>query len=127
MAQKQVKKQEVQLWTKVKWVGFVNVKLNQQEKEAIKANLLSEEDGFAFLMNAATAGYKCSISYSIPEDVFTVSLTGQYREKPNAGITMSMRHRELVVALTALSFCATEEGSSEEWADRYSVVGDDNW
>ena len=127
MAQKQVKKQEKQLWTKQKWLGFVNVKLTQEEKTAIKDNLLSEEAGYEFLMNAATVGYKCSISYSIPEDVFTVSLTGQYQEKPNAGITMSMRHRDLIVAITALNFCATEDGVSQEWAERYTIVGDDNW
>ena len=127
MTRKTKEKSEDQLWSKAKWQGFVNVRLASQEKKAIKENLLKEEDGTEFLMNAATAGYKCSISYSIPEDVYTVSLTGVYQEKPNAGITMSMRHRDLIVALTALQFCSTEAGDFREWSDRFSVTGDDDW
>lgn len=127
MAQKPIKKQESKQWNKAKWIGFVNLKLSQQEKEAIKSNLLSAEDGIDFLMNVATAGYKFSTSYSIPEDVYTLSLTGQYQEKPNAGITMSMRHRDFVTALTALNFCAQEDGLLVEWSDRYTIVGDDDW
>lgn len=115
------------LWEKAKWKGFVNVRLKEQEKRYVKENLLGEETGLEFLMNAATAGLKCSISYSIPEDVFTVSLTGVYSQKPNAGITMSIRHRELIVALTALSFCSQEDGVFAEWSDRYSLIGDDDW
>lgn len=114
-------------WNKAKWQGFVNVKLSQEEKKAIKESLLSEEAGLEWLMNAATDGYKCSISYSIPEDVYTLSLTGQYREKPNSGITMSMRHREMIVALTALSFCHEQAGRSQEWSERYTLMGDDDW
>lgn len=127
MKTKNSKTKESTLWQKAKWAGFVNVRLTEQEKKEIKGNLLKEEDGLEFLMNAATAGYKCSISYSIPEDVYTVSLTGQYQEKPNAGITMSIRHVELMVALTALAWCQSEAGASQEWSERWTVGGLDNW
>ena len=127
MASSKSRKTEEKLWEKEKWKGFVNVRLSQEEKKAIKDNLLSEEAGLEFLMNVATDGYKCSISYSIPEDVYTVSLTGQYRSKPNAGITMSLRHREMITALSALSWCHEEAGKFGEWSDRYAIVGDDNW
>lgn len=127
VAKKSSQGKENELWSKEKWKGFVNVRMTDQEKSYVKDNLLEEMDGLEFLMNAATDGYKCSISYSIPEDVFTVSLTGQYQQKPNAGITMSIRHRELIVALTALSFCSREDGKSVEWSDRYSLIGNDDW
>lgn len=127
MATKSSKQQEDKLWPKAKWIGFMNVRMSQEEKKYCKENLLTEEAGYELLMNVATDGYKCSISYSIPEDVYTVSFTGQYLGKPNAGITMSMRHRELIVALTALNFCAMEDGKSYEWSERFSVAGDDNW
>jgi hypothetical protein len=127
MAKQTNNKGEVTLWSKAKWQGFVNVSMTQEEKRAVKAGLMGEGDGFEFLMNAATAGYKCSISYSIAEDVYTVSLTGQYQEKPNAGITMSMRHRELMVALSALRWCHEEAGQSGDWQDRYTLSGTDNW
>lgn len=127
MSRAKAKAKEGKLWNRAKWRGFVNVRLSESEKKHVKGNLLAEENGYEFLMNAATDGYKCSISYSIPEDVYTVSLTGVYQEKANAGITMSMRHRDLIVALTALAFCADLTGKSQEWSDRYSLVGDDDW
>lgn len=127
MAVKSKGKGKDKLWTKAKWKGFVNVKLSQEEKKHIKANLLGEVAGYEFLMNVATAGYKCSISYSIPEDVFTASLTGRYQETPNGGITMSVRHRDLITALTALHFCHEEAGKLGEWSDLYTLIGDDDW
>lgn len=127
MASRKTNKGNGELWNKQKWIGFVNVRMTQEEKKQVKENLLAEEAGLEFLMNAVTDGYKCSISYSIPEDVYTVSLTGVYQRKPNAGITMSIRHRDLIVALTALSFCYQQDGKSQEWSDRYSLIGDDDW
>jgi hypothetical protein len=127
MARKPKQQLEEQSWTRAKWKGFVNLKLSQEEKQAIKEHLLPEANGLDFLMNAATGGYKCSISYSIPEDVFTLSLTGLYREKPNAGITMSLRHREMIVALSGLNWLVREDGLSTEWSEKFTVSGDDDW
>jgi hypothetical protein len=127
MARKEANQQEVKLWEKAKWKGFVSVAMTEAEKKAIKDSLLVEEDGFEFLMNAATAGYKCSISYSIPEDVYTASLTGQYQRKPNAGITMSVRHVNLIVCLSALKWCHEEAGASGEWSERFSMSSKDDW
>jgi hypothetical protein len=121
------KQKDGELWTKAKWQGFVNVRLTKEEKKAIKGRLLLEGTGFEFLMNAATAGYKCSISYSIPEDTYTVSLTGQYHQKPNAGITMSIRHRDLITALTALAWCQEEAGNLAEWSERWTLAEPDDW
>lgn len=127
MASKRSQKKEGELWTKATWKGFVNLRLSKEEKAAIKGALLREADGLEFLMNAATAGYKCSISYSIPEDVYTLSLTGQYQQKSNAGITMSLRHREMMIALSGLAWLLREDGLSSEWSDRFTVSGDDDW
>lgn len=120
-------KKEVKTWNKAKWNGFVNVRMSNEEKQVVKKNLLTEEAGLEYLMNASTAGYKCSISYSIPEDVYTASLTGMYQEKPNAGVTMSMRHRDLIVALSALKWCDDEAGFNGEWSDRFGMAGNDDW
>lgn len=127
MASKKSTPKEQNLWQKAKWQGFVNLRLNSQEKDTIKANPMKEEAGLEFLLNAATAGYKCSISYSIPEDIYTVSLTGQYQQKPNAGITMSLRHRELLVVIAALSWILREDGLSADWEERFEMAGNDDW
>jgi hypothetical protein len=127
MARKKSSKPEEQLWSKAKWQGFVNIALTKEEKKAIKAQLLEEATGFEFLMNVVTDGYKSSISYSVPEDTYTVSLTGLYQGKPNAGITMSMRHKELITALTALSWCHEQAGTFGEWSERWTLREEDDW
>jgi hypothetical protein len=119
--------QEKKLWTKAKWKGFVSVTLNQQEKKAVKDMNWSAEDALQFLQDAATAGYKVSLSYSIPEDVYTVSLTGQYMEKANPGVTISQRHRNLDIATRAVCWMAQEDGYQVDWESRWGEVGDDNW
>lgn len=127
MARKPKDNKGQELWTKANWQGFVNVGMTMEEKKHVKANLLTEEAGLEFLMNVATDGYKCSMSYSIPEDVYTVSLTGQYQGRPNAGVTMSLRHREMIVCLSALSWCHQEAGVSGEWGERWEMKSSDNW
>lgn len=127
MARKAKKVKEQTTWKKAKWVAFVNVYLAPQEKEAVKQNLLSVEGCLHFMQDMAEAGYKVSWSYSPGEDVHTVSLTGQYAEGPNPGLTMSLRHREYEVAITALAWCAQEEGMHSDWAERFTTAGGDDW
>lgn len=118
---------EVKLWEKAKWTGFVSIRLTSQEKAEIKKTQLSPEDISQFFMDAATAGYKVSLSYSIPEDVYTISLTGQYKAKPNGGLTASIRHREFETAVSALWFVVHEDGYGIDWEERFGEVDHDNW
>lgn len=127
MARKKKAAPEERKWTKAKWTAFVNVYLAPQEKEFVKKNLLTLEGCLDFFRDMAEAGYKVSWSYSPAEDVHTVSLTGQYREGPNAGLTMSLRHREYEVAITALAWCAQEDGMHSDWAERFTTAGGDDW
>lgn len=127
MARKKKVVQEETLWKKAKWEGFVNVRLNSQEKAAVKKTLLTAESISQFFQDAATAGYKVSLSYSIPEDVYTVSLTGQYQNKPNSGLTASIRHREFDTCITALWFAVSEDGYGIDWQERFGEVDHDNW
>lgn len=123
------KKQPVEktLWEKAKWEGFVPIRLSSQEKEEIKASLLTRESIAQFFEDAASAGYKVSVSYSIPEEVFTVALTGSYQRKPNAGLTASVRHVEFDTAVSALWFVTNEDGYAVDWEARFGKEFKDNW
>lgn len=120
-------KPENRLWTKAKWKAFVNIRLNSQEKKAIKEMSVSPEDLLQFFQDAATAGYKVSLSYSPSEDVMTLSLTGQYEQKPNAGLTCSLRHRDFETLIMAMLFVAGEDGYAIDWEERFGSASDDNW
>jgi len=126
MARKK-KAQEETLWEKAKWAGFVNVTLNSQEKNAVKDALLSPDECSQFFMDASTAGYKVSLSYSPPEDVHTMALTGTYKGKANAGLTMSLRHRDYETLVSAMAWCLSEAGFDGSWEDRFGNVANDDW
>lgn len=127
MARRKKEPEVKTLWEKAKWKGFVNLRLNQEEKMAIKENTLDESECFAALRDMATDGYKVSLSYSISEDVFTVSATGAYQGRPNAGITMSLRHRDVEVACSGLIWCHEQAGKHGEWSERFGGTDVDDW
>lgn len=127
MARKKGSKEEPKQWEKAKWKGFVNIRLKSQEKEAIKKRLLDETESLQVLVDMATDGYKLSLSYSIPEDVYTVSATGQYQDMTNAGMTMTLRHKEYVKAISALAWCHEEAGKNGGWEERFTSGNDDDW
>jgi hypothetical protein len=115
------------MWNKAKWVGFVPLSLNAQEKKAVSDLELSDADLLQVVESAAGAGYKVSVSYSIPEDVYTISLTGYYEEKPNAGLTMSLRHRSFYKALSAISWVLDEAGLTGDWEERFGKDSQIDW
>lgn len=127
MARTRKKPEEKKTYTKAKWTGFVNVYLSPEEKKQIKKELFTFEGCLLFLQEAGEAGYKVSLSYSQADGVWTVTLTGQYRELPNAGLSMSMRHKDVEVAITALWWCYHQAGAKGSWEERYTVASQDDW
>jgi len=127
MARKKVASQKEVTLTKAKWVGFCNVYLSKQEKEQIKKEEFTESWYFDFIQGLADAGYKLSVSYSELGKFYTASVTGQYQERPNAGVCMSLKHRELAVALTALWWCLEQAGLKEDWNVTYAVADGLDW
>lgn len=127
MARKKAVKPEEKQWTKAKWRSFVNVYLNPQEKKWVKENVLGLGECFQFLLDMAEAGYKVSWSYAPGQETHTISLTGQYKETANSGLTMSLRHSDYAVAITALQFCAEEDGMSSDWEARWTTAQGDDW
>lgn len=127
MPRRKTKQNEAKMWERAKWTGFVNVRLQSTEKKEITESLLSLDECLQFLQDAATDGYKVSLSYSIPEDVYTIALTGVYVGRPNAGLTMSIRHREFDKAVSALKWCHEFEGPNGDWSDRWGDDRVDDW
>lgn len=127
MARKKAQPREKRLWAKAKWRGFINARLNAQEKAAVKEMDLDGDTIAQFCADVAAAGYKVGLSYSIPEDVYTVSLTGQYVAKANAGMTLSMRHRDFATAMAAIAWCVDMDGFDADWAERFGGMDSDDW
>ena len=127
MARKKAAKQDGSTLTRAKWVGFCNVYLSNEEKKQIKKEEFSPEWYFEFIQGLADAGYKVSVTYSELGKFYSASVTGQYQERPNAGVCMSLKHSDLSVALTALWWCLQQAGLNEDWNVTYGVTDSNDW
>lgn len=112
---------------KVQWQGFVNVYLTRQEKEHVKSNPLDYADAVQFLADAAEAGYKVSVSYTPKPGFFTVTLYGNVPGHVNAGWAMSLRHADLLVAVSAANHVAGEDGLNSDWSERFDTASGHDW
>ena len=112
---------------KVKFQGFVSVSLTATEKKKIKSQPLTIEQAFQFIVDAAELGYKVSVSFNADKEFFTATLYGNHSDNPNAGYSMSLFHRDLVIAVSALEHVLGEEGMTSDWGERFDTVGDNDW
>lgn len=112
---------------KAKFAGFVNVYLSKEDKDAIRENLLPDLSIVEFIQQANELDYKFSSSQSADGKTYTCTLYGALTSNPNAGLAMSLRHSDFVVAISALSWVLREEGMKSSWEDRFSTVGNDDW
>jgi len=124
-----VKKQEpaARMYTKAKWQGFVNVYLSREEKTAIKDQAWDSADYTDFIKDACEHHYKFSLSFSEAGGFWSASLTGQYKELPNGGVCMSLKHRDFDTAIRALAWCLKEAGYKEDWSERYTTADGNDW
>lgn len=121
------KKVDAPALDKVQWQGFVNVYLTKQEKSHVKDNPLDYADALQFLSDASQAGYKVSITWTEPPGFFTVTLYGNRPGHPNAGWAMSLRHSDLLTAISAVHHVAGEDGLNSDWADRFDTASGHDW
>lgn len=112
---------------KVQWQGFVNVHLTRTEKDHVKQHALDADGAVQFIADATEAGYKVSWTYTEKPGFYTVTLYGNRPGHPNAGWAMSLRHADLLVALSALHHVAGEDGLNSDWSERFDTTNGHDW
>lgn len=127
MARKKTEAIDKETLKRAKWQGFVNVYLSGAEKQQIRKEVFGADWYFQFIETVTAAGYKLSVSYSEAGGFYSVTLTGQYEGRPNAGVAMSLKHSELDVAFTALWWCLEQAGLNGDWAERYTLSDGMDW
>lgn len=122
MAQRKKKRPGEKGYGKVEFRGFVKRYLKAAEKQHIKANLLSSEDFIEFLEKVTDSGYKFSLSRSADGKTATATAYCTDFTMVNAGLGLSMRHGDTVVAVTSLWSIFALEGYNCDWDE---VLGSD--
>lgn len=112
---------------KVNFRGFVKVYLKPQEKQLIKDNLLDAAGAMAFVEELTDSGYKFSFSRSSDGKTGTATAYCNDFRMANAGLGISMRHGDFLVALTALQWVINQEGLQADWSEVYGVDNDSDW
>ena len=100
--------------------GFVNIRLESQDKKAIKvlADNTSADDHWAFILETISDGYAISISPDFENDAVIVTLTGKGDDNVNCGFAMSQRHSDPHIALAASRFAHEQIAQRGEWGKR---------
>lgn len=108
------------------WRGFGDNRLAPKDKELIRSQLVPTTGAFDVLCAWAADGYKVSVSYDAPHDTYVLSITCKGVDDPNRGLTLSTRHTDPVVGVSALAYLVTNRYEDGPWKV-YGNQRDDNW
>lgn len=97
------------------WVGFVNIELTTADKKTLKEKLLSADEWLDWAGTQMMLGYKISQAWDDERSCWVVTMTANSQDNENYGYSMSQRHSELIVALTALVY-AHDTKADGAWA-----------
>lgn len=109
-----------------RWRGFGDNRLAPRDKELIRAQLVPTTEAFNVLCGWAMGGYKVTLSYDGPHDTYVVSVTSKDCADPNSGLTLSTRHTDPAVGVSALVYLISERYENGAWKV-YGDQKDDAW
>lgn len=74
---------------KAQWVGFANVRLDEEQREAYAAWDITPAEVWEKFTEMLSTGYKITVSHQPKKNSFTCAATCENAADPNAGMTMS--------------------------------------
>lgn len=106
--------------------GFVNVRLSDQDKQAIGAIDQPLGDLMETLGALILSGYKLSISYDRYSSAVQISLTCTDPQSGNYGYAISARHPDLALALVTLVYKHFDL-LGMDWSNAHNEMVDRSW
>lgn len=103
---------------KAEWAGFVNIKLRDEHKEAIKKLAAAKDADKKLLDDVWTlvdSGYAVSVSPDPENGSMIATITGKDTGCENPGLAMSQRHSDARIALFAVLFAHYELARGGDW------------
>jgi hypothetical protein len=104
--------------SKALWVGFVNIRLQPEHKQAIKERAKAKDSDKQIVLamtKLVDDGYGLSINPDPDNGSMIATITGKDAECTNPGLAMSQRHGDPIVALHAVIFAHYDLAQGEEW------------
>lgn len=90
------------------WRGFVDFRLEGEDKAAYLEWLVSEDELYERLVYAIEGGHKFTVAYNPQTDTFSASFTGSAAAGPNVGLTLSAFGPDWITATRVLVYKHTE-------------------
>jgi len=106
--------------------GYVNLTLSEQQKDAYEAWSNSASFWDALEVHVAD-GVNVSVKIDPKSGGFIASATQRRVGSPNAGLVVTARGKEAVVAFGRVVFCLTVLSKNQRWEDTQPVADPDRW
>lgn len=89
MARGKSKEKSTALPSKAKWVGFVNIRVGEDDEQAINEFCSDSDFVFDSMVGILEHGHKVTFTYDNRNDATICSITGELDSSPNAGYTLT--------------------------------------
>ena len=106
------------------WQGFVNIDLTRADKAKIKQEIPDSAEAIDWIQTLVLDGYRVSLSWYLDGECYVVSVTA--KDGINVGLTFTMRHADLMVAIAAARF-AHEVKTVRDWRNVGEVQSKFDW
>ena len=110
-----------------KFIGYVNIYLNEEDKKAVNDLLLSHSDCLDVIAEWSEEGYSVSIKWDHKSDCHIVSVVGQYTTGITAGRAISQRHTDVCKAFTALWYIVDQKYPEGVWVEINLPADSHSW
>ena len=94
---------------------FVNFTLTKTDREAIKNAVLTPEKALEKIEVLVDEGYAFKITYDERSGCTAVMMSGEWTEHFNRGCIMSVRHKDMLTAITAVIYQHSYLSLGEDW------------
>lgn len=106
--------------------GYINLNLSDAEKDAF-AEWWSGDAPWDVLQSQVASGVNLALKIDPKGDGYLASATQRAEGSPNAGLVVTARGKEPLVAWGRLLYMLAILGRSESWEDTQPVANPDRW
>jgi len=121
------KKAKSEARQKATWQGYVNFNPSEDEREAIRGNVLAPDKFERWVAKMADDGYRVSFKLDAYRDSLVCELYAQWQDMENAGRTLVCAHNDVLVAASAVAWFHETIASGGTWPTQRDLSNPYDW